>query len=306
MDYNKDFDYTAVISKADISEQSKKVYLDRVKTLTTKLKKPLYWILRNPKQSIEFIFKISESENTRKSYISAILAIYKHNSALKNASGFSEPHKIWVDKFNILEESIQERYKQNKPSEKQLEGYVPYEEIVKKRDELPNTDSNKLLLGMYTYIKPLRADFNAVALAVPAVPAVPAYPTDPKDPKDQNYIDISNKKLVLQEYKTKKNYDKLEIKLPDELLKLINDSLKESPRDFLFVDRTGKPYSANSFIKWANRRFLGLFKKPLTITLIRHSYISSLDQNKLSTKEKEKIALEMGHTKNLQDLYRFI
>jgi integrase len=291
MDYNKDFDYTAIISKADISEQSKKVYLDRVKTLTTKLKKPLYWILKNPKQSIEFIFKISESENTRKSYISAILAIYKHNSALKNASGFSEPHKIWVDKFNILEESIQERYKENKPSEKQLEGYVPYEEIVKKRDELPNIDTNKLLLGMYTYIKPLRADFNAVALAVPA---------------DQNYIDISNKKLVLQEYKTKKNYNKLEIKLPDELLKLINDSLKESPRDFLFVDRTGKPYSANSFIKWANRRFLGLFKKPLTITLIRHSYISSLDQNKLSTKEKEKIALEMGHTKNLQDLYRFI
>ena len=297
MEFTKDFNYIGKITKADISLQSQKIYLERIKTLTTKLEQPLYWILKNPKESLDFIFKLSESENTRKSYVSAILAVFKHNTGLKEASGFSSVYKTWLDKFKELDESIEERYKLNKPSDKQQEGYVPYKDIVKKRDELENTDMDKLLLGMYTYIKPLRADFNAVSI-------YKKLPTNLS--KHENYIDMSKKQLILQEYKTQKDHNKLEIDLPAELIKLINESLKEKPREYLFTDKKGDAYSANSYIKYANRRFLSLFKKPLTITLIRHSYISSLDQNKLTTKEKEEIALAMGHTKGMQELYRFV
>jgi len=49
-----------------------------------------------------------------------------------------------------------------------------------------------------------------------------------------------------------------------------------------------------------------LFNKPLTISLIRHSYINSLDFNKLSVIEKENIAKDMAHTVNTQDRYRLI
>jgi integrase len=297
MEYNKDYNYISKISKAEISLQSQKIYLERIKKLTIELKEPLFWILKNPKDSIDFIFKLSESDNTRKSYISAILAVFKHNDGLKEANGFSSAYKIWLDRFKELDDAIEERYKLNKPSTKQQEGYVPYKDIVKKRDELENTDIDKLLLGFYTYIKPLRADFNAVYI----------YKKTPTTiNKNENYIDMSNKKLILQEYKTQKDHNKLEIDLPNELIKLLLISLKEKPRDFLFTDKNGDAYSANSYIKWANRRFLSLFKKALTITLIRHSYISSLDQNKLTTKEKEEIALAMGHTKGMQELYRFV
>ena len=40
--------------------------------------------------------------------------------------------------------------------------------------------------------------------------------------------------------------------------------------------------------------------------MIRHSYISSLDQNVLTTREKEEIAAEMAHSRGMQELYRFV
>jgi hypothetical protein len=296
MKYTKDTNYLDAISKADLSLISKRVYLERIKTICTKMEKDVYWVLKNPKEVTEFIFKLSEAESTRKSYISAILAIYKHNEGLRDTPGFNNSYKEWLEIFKELDDFIEERYKLNKPSDKQLEGYVKYQDIIKKRDELEHGTLEKLLLGFYTYIKPLRADFNNVHI----------YKKFVATPKYDNYILMNEKKLVLQEFKTQKKHDKLEIDIPNELITELENSLKKRPREWLFTDKEGNPYKSNSFTKWANRTFQRLFKKPLTITLIRHSYISSLDQNKLTTKEKEEIAHAMGHTKGMQELYRFV
>lgn len=297
MKYNKDYNYIDAISKSELSLISKRTYLERIRMMTTKLEKPLYWLLKNPKECIEWINKQSELDSTRKSYISAILAIYKHNEGLKDADGFVNNYKEWVERFKELDNAISEKYKLNKPSDKQQEGYVPYKEIIKKRDELEEGTIDKLLLSFYTYIKPLRADFNCVKIYKKI---------NVKIPENENYIDIQNKKLILQEYKTQKKHDKIELDMPKELIDELEISLKKRPRDYIFIDRSGKPYHFNSYTKWANRTFLKLFKKPLTISLIRHSYISSLDQNKLTTKDKEEIAYAMGHTKTMQELYRFV
>ena len=199
--YTKDTNFIDAISKAELSLISKRTYLERIKTLATKLDKPIYWILKNPKEGIESICKISNVESTRKSYISAILAVFKHNEGLKEADGFSEAYKEWLEKFKELDTSISERYKLNKPSEKQLNGYVPFKDIIKKRDELKKGSLDRLLLSMYTYIKPLRADFNCVKIYKKVVAT--------KIPENENYINLHEKKLILQEYKTQKKHDKI-------------------------------------------------------------------------------------------------
>ena len=46
----------------------------------------------------------------------------------------------------------------------------------------------------------------------------------------------------------------------------------------------------NTYTKWCNRVLERLFGRALTVSLIRHAYINTLDFNKLTIKEKEEIA----------------
>jgi hypothetical protein len=261
----------------------------------------VYWIITHPTEVLEWILKKSEILSTQKSYIIAVLAVYKHNDGLKTVQ--NDNYKKWFEKFSEIDQAITEHYKKNEPSERQLNGFVEFHEIVKKRDSLEEGSMDKLLLSFYSYIKPLRADFNAVYIYTNTLPI------DEKD-QEKNYIifDTDNKVyLVLHEFKTQRTHTNFKKELPSELVKELKLSLQKKPRDWLFIDKFGKHYkAANSYTRWANRTFERLFGKPLTITLIRHSYISSLDQNVLTTAEKDEIAKEMAHSRGMQELYRFV
>ena len=146
---------------------------------------------------------------------------------------------------------------------------------------------------------PLRSDFNKIYI----------YTSVSETYAEENYIlllESDNSYLVLNEYKTKKNNEKYEKLMPPELVDEIKKSLEKTQRNWLFVDRTGAPYNSGSFTKWANRTLKMLFKKPLTISLIRHSFINNLDFNKLTVQQKEDIAKDMAHHVSTQDRYRLI
>ena len=250
---------------------------------------------------LPWILKKSEVLSTQKSYIIAILAVFKHNDGLK--AQLDKYYNTWFTKFSELDKAINDRYKTNEPSERQLNAYVKFDDIVKKRDSLEDGTFEKLLLSFYTYIRPLRADFNLVRI-------YNSVDELPKNTDKQNYIVFENKNtatLYLHEFKTQRSHNELKKELPAELIKQLQLSLTKKPREWLFIDRFGEPYkAANSYTRWANRTFQKLFNKPLTITMIRHSYISSLDQNVLTTLEKEEIAKEMAHSRGMQELYRFV
>jgi len=297
-----DRDLLKSISEAKLSKVSKHVYLERLKTLVSELDKSIYWILSHPKAALDWIEKRSDALTTQKSYIVAILAVFKHNEGLK--AELKSDFDKWYTKFTEIDEKITDKYKQNEPSEKQLSGFVEFKDIIAKRDTLEDDTFDKLLLGFYTYLKPLRADFNAVKIYHGSI-------SKKEDDQEPNYIVISKNKhsatLILTEFKTQRSHKEFSKELPAELLKLLLISLDKRPREWLFVDKFGNPYKEpNSYTRWANRTFLKLFDKPLTITLIRHSFISSLDQNALTTAEKEEIAHEMAHSRGMQELYRFV
>ena len=65
-------------------------------------------------------------------------------------------------------------------------------------------------------------------------------------------------------------------------------------------------YTAKQFSKWACKMLKGLFGKPLTLTGLRHSFLSSLEWSKLSRLDREEIASSMAHSVDQQELYRFV
>lgn len=297
--YTISHDFLAGIMQAELSPVTKRVYLERVRYMLSQLKVDIFTIIKNPQKYVSWINETFDALATRKSYMSAILAIFRHNEGLKQQE--QKHYDAWFQAFQEIHTQIDERYKKNEPSERQTQGYVPFEEIVAKRDQLEKGSYDRLLLSLYTYIPPLRADWNCVRVFFAPAPA---------HIKDNNYMIIHEKdqtgKFVLKEFKTASSHHQYEKTLPTPLVAEIIANLERDPRNYLFQDRTGAPYRASSFTKWVNRTLLRLFDKNLTISLIRHAYINTLDFNTLTVQEKELIARDMAHTVGTQDRYRLI
>ena len=304
------------ILDAELSPVSKRVYLTRLRTILSETGKSIFAVATNPTEHLAWVRGWSEAPATQKSYIAAILAVFRHNEGLKDQQ--QQAYQEWYAAFQEINGAIDERYKNNEPSARQKEGYVPYAEIVAKRDALPDGSDDRLLLSLYTYLPPLRCDFNRLRIydAEPVAASAPAA----KDaaaaaPAELNYIVLPRRAagganvalLVLGEFKTRAHHDEpLRKELPEPLTEQLRLSVHARDRDWVFTDRSGGPYSAMSYTKWANRALARLFGRPLTVSLIRHSFINTLDMNTLTVAEKEKIAHDMAHTVAMQDRYRLI
>jgi hypothetical protein len=290
-------DFLKPIMEAELSDVTRKIYLERWRVILQHHQVDIFTILTQPKKYIAWIKNTYESLATQKSYLSAVLAVFRHNVGMKEQR--NKAYRDWYAAFQAIHDQIDERYKRNEPSSRQKEGYVPFEEVVKARDRLEKGTDERLLLSIYTHIPPLRADFNRVRLYEGALPS---------SSREKNYIHLRDAKaiLVLREFKTAGKMDDYEKELPQALVEEIEASVARHPRDYLFEDREHKPYRASTFNKWANRILARIFGKNLTISLMRHSFINSLDFNKLTVAEKEAIARDMTHTVGTQDRYRLI
>lgn len=283
------------IDKSELSIVTKRNYYQKGVVLMKLIEEPMEYIILHPREVIKKLNKTYPNVGSRKTFYTFILALFRYNSNLK--CRYKKEYDEWMKEFTETDKQITERYKENAPTKKQQEGFVAFDEIVKKRDSLEDGTDEKLLLSLYTYIPPLRADFGKVAIYEEDVPE--------KERKEENYI-YDNSELVLRRYKTAKSHKEFSKELPKELVKQIKESLKKRPRKYLFTMRGGEPLLKNTYTKWCNRVLARLFGKPLTVSLIRHAYINTLDFNKLTIKEKEEIAADMTHSAGMQDKYRLI
>jgi hypothetical protein len=285
----------AIEESITLSEITKKNYLNKASLLTKLIGKPLEYIIAHPKPAIKKIKTVYSNIGSRKTFYTFILAVFRYNPELNLKHKNS--YDIWFKEFTESDEIISDKYKNNEPSEKQELGYVKFEDIVKKRDELEVGSTNHLLLSFYTYIPPMRSDYGRIRLYDSATEIT-----------EQNYILMGKTPmLVLKTFKTAKHREKeYNHILPKEIVATLEKNLSLFPREWLFVNNNGTPYIKNSYTQWSGRVLRQLFNKPLTVSLIRHAYINALDFNKLTIKEKEKIAENMGHTVATQDKYRII
>jgi len=242
----------------------------------------------------------TDTAPTLNSYAKAIISVYEHNSTMfsnieKNITSKAECR--WKEiRQKTYEYANQYRIEQKPSPTQSLKSgsSLLFNDIVKIRDNLEDDSIDKLLLGFYTYIPPVRADFFATQLL--SFGETPTYP---------NYIFYNPERahLVITDYKTSPMYKSIEYDLPSELHKLLLLSLSKYPRTFLFCN-SDKSFTRKTFSEWATKRLTTLFKKEFTLTMFRHIYISNLGQN-TSAEQLIDISKKMGHSITQQMLYKW-
>lgn len=294
----KDTDiYNAIEADTDISDATRKMYISRLKQMTNLFDVSIKDILRKSEYYTKRINSVWHNTKTAKGYFVVLLYIFRIIKEFKDE--YETDYNNYLKAFKELDTSINNNTNTNEPSERQSKAYVSFKDIEATRDKLASGSIPRLLLSMYSLIPPSRADFNRVAIYNSKLP------TENVEP---NYILITKKgaKLNLGEYKTSKKFGAINEMLPNELTKEILASLKNSPREWLFTGKGNEPMTANAYTKFANRLFKNIFDKPLTISVIRHSFINNIDFNTTSIEERQRIAKWMGHSYMQQGKYKWV
>lgn len=291
-----------------MSEQTKRQYKSAYNVLTKMTGQDMEHVIKHPKETFDRIKTYEYREGKRydtksiKNLLTAILSYYKGDDGLIPCD-LQPYHKQYLHFFREIKGQVEAFYDKNEPTEKQKGGVLAWSDVIKKRAELEKAEygsKRHLLLSMYTYIPPLRQDFNDVKILS----------RTPRN-ADGNYIILNTRtaKLVLNEYKTARLYGKFEADLPKPLAKVIKASIEKYPREYLFTDAEGiNPYKdANSFTAFSNRALKDMFNNPsVCVTMLRHSHISDQDFNKLTEGDKKELASQMTHSIQQQGQYRHI
>lgn len=294
--------YIDAILKAPLSKHSVRQYVSKMSGLVQISKHDLDWIIDHPKEVRNIIYSHYEMPQTRKAYIATILAVFKHVCDLKTEK--KDKYDLYYQFHQEAFTDVNEKYRSGKPSDRQKDAYVSWEDILTKRDELAKTQygsKHHLIVAMYTYIPPIRQDLYNIKF-------VPKMPFGAKAAKG-NFLVLRTKQpsiLVLNEYKTAKTRGHLKIDLPKELNDILLKSISIQPRDYLFVDSQGNPYEKeDSYQKFVNRALQEIFQRPTTVNTFRHSFIIYERKLGLTPGEEEDTAEAMMHSVAQKQNYRF-
>ena len=291
------------IDEADISDTTKSQYIRNLATLKKLANgRALRDVITHPGAMKRRIESAYTSLQTRKAMMASIKALLKYNPEV--ADELADHVEHWNLMFRTTDRAIQERVATAEPTEREILNWVPWPDVLAKERELAATkygSIDHLLLAMYCLIEPIRADFGHVRLVTDAGMLDTI--------KHENFMYLSRKsgesQLVLHTYKTSKKYGRFQRTLPDPLVRVIIASLQDFPRPYLFVNDVGNPYDKkNSFVRFVNRALARLFGKNLTISLLRHSFISNIDFNTSTPAKLFKHSRHMMHGIGQQQLYR--
>jgi hypothetical protein len=187
---------------------------------------------------------------------------------------------------------LEQKAKNNAPSDRQRQGFVTYAELEAKFLELCKTELGSrdcLLLGLVgsagQNVMPQRRDFGAVRLFIGTPPSA--------EQAKGNYLVVMKNSageftghIMLNQYKTSKKYGPQRIELHAIFIQALLASLENDPREYLFPMQVNKkvprntPYTDDGFGQMPTKTFKRLFGKPLTLSGVRHSFITHLHCSK--------------------------
>lgn len=293
-----------------LTEQSKKIYIRQLGKITDQFfpsKVTIWYVLTHPD---EFQVRLKEysakqkgrlgkqglSQATLAQIMAIMISLFNNHPELRE--DYMDLIKHWKRDRATINEPLQDHYLTGTKTSKQQKAYIPWNDIIRIRDKLPNGSVGKLLVSMYTMIPPLRCEFGRIRI----------YPTIPKTLDEDNYIILDQKKLVLNKFKTASHQDPIDEKLPKELMDQIYTSLNQEPRDYLFCTKNDTPYeNVASFNTRANNLLRAIFKNEyFTTTMFRHSFLSNQPElSKENISSQRKVAQKMGHTLTTAQTYKF-
>lgn len=118
------------------------------------------------------------------------------------------------------------------------------------------------------------------------------------DREKDNYID--KKTMVFNSYKTAKTYQRQELPIPPELLKILNKWIKVNPTDYLLFDSNSKKLSNVKLTQRLNK----IFGKKASVNQLRHSYLSDKYQDTIKLNKDMADDMEaMGSSRKQEQIY---
>ena len=145
---------------------------------------------------------------------------------------------------------------------------------------------------------------------MPEVNFVVLQPSTPREwhtTERPEYVEEWDKapRLVILDHKTANTRGRILRALPLRLAEVLEASLHDLPRQFLFVRDDALMFnSAHSFTVWGERVLEKLFDgRRLGFNGLRHSYISNVDNNLSSPQQLATLARDMGHSEFMQRRY---
>lgn len=238
------------------------------------------------------------SLSTRKNYIKSIIVVL---SFFKTKEKLHKKYQQYFYGVLIEEEkNIKEKMK------KDDEDWMDWKQIIEVHNELKKevndikVINNKndymkhiqyMVLSLYVLIPPRRNEYIHLKIS-----------NEDYSNENFNYIDIDNKKMIFNNYKTKKHYGTQIIDIPKELFKIIKNYLEFHPnkgdKDYFFlVTYDGSPFKTNKITKILNK----VFKKNIGATKLRHIYLTDKYDDEL--KERKEDAKMMAHSLEQQTDY---
>lgn len=231
-------------------------------------------------------------------------AMDKRYSVSSTRVALTALRKAYPDNERIREE-ISNRFKiyrsldkSQEPTKTQAEAHIAWDNIIAWRDSADLSDLDKLIVGLYTYVPPQRADYCPMVVTTRL----------PKTLKDGvNYVVVLKKsaRFVFHAYKTAKVYGDRIVEVPPPLFALLKAHLGDRRDGYLF--QTGAiPWTPARLTSNLRRIFLTAFGKLVSVNALRHSYITQECAGMPALAALEASAAAMDHSVIWHQTYRHI
>jgi integrase len=268
------------------------------------------WCMLHPRKCYPILSQSYDSVQTTANMITFVLSLFKYSDM---KCKYESPYKKWLEYHGEISDKIEKQYKSNEPTETQKNKYLTFDEMHTVLKRMSEKDPHRTrdesvdycLIAMYSEIAPLRSDFGKIRVY-----------TRERDITDRNYVVLGDE--AEESYFVSNHYTKTQtakdgtmkpskrIAISTSLRKIFVDSCTRWPRKYLFVSRRGQEFETSAaYSKFVITVYKKHFGKPVGTSMLRHIYVTEkINSNEMSVADRESVADAMGHSRNMQDLYK--
>jgi integrase len=291
-----------LVNKNKLAIGTADLYITKLKKLNDNKPFTNFTFLKNTKK-MKDLFDSYENDNTRKSYVSAVVATlnYSDMKQYKSVNMFyksllAEVKKEYDDKpRNVMSNKQEENWLEWNDVKKiynelkdKVENYTP--ELLEKSASAKKTYQDFILLSLYVAFPPRRnADYYLMKID-----------NNNNMNEDFNYYKPKTKQFIFNKFKTAKTYSTEKSDISNTLTNILNKYIEDmdlKDEDFLLFPNDKARNNSSNITKHLNR----IFKKNIGSSMLRHIYITSELGGKI--KELKDISEKMGHSSSTQSDY---
>jgi integrase len=279
-------------NKPNISKSSVTTYLSILKNLYINVFKDDKFDLDNFDKADKILTALKDLEPNKRKTILASLVVITDNKKYRDQM---------LKDIEVYKSNESKQIKSDKQTDSWLDTseiddiYNEMEKVVKhlyKKKELSNIDlqeiQNYIILCVLSgkFIPPRRSK-DYVDFKIKGI-----------DQEKDNYIEKKN--MIFNSYKTAKTYQRQELPIPSDLLKILNKWIKVNPTEYLFFDSNGKKLSNVKLTQRLNK----IFGKKASVNQLRHTYLSNKYQDTIKQNQDMEDDLKaMGSSKQQEKIY---